>query len=61
MSKLFRPIIAFVAANALLYLGFAFIAWQLDPSQWHQDMRVIFVALGVMLGAFAALLSEGIT
>ena len=61
MTKMILSLIAFIAANMLVYLAFAFIAWELDPSQWHQDGRVIFVAFGAMLGVFSALAVKEIT
>ena len=55
MTKMFPPLVAFVAAYLLMYLAFAFIAWELDPSQWNKDGRFVFVALGAALGVVAAL------
>lgn len=55
MSKTILALVAFIAANVMVYLAFAFIAWELDPSQWHQDGRVIFVAFGAMFGVVCAL------
>jgi hypothetical protein len=50
MSKMF---FAFIAANVVVYLAFAFIAWEFDPAQWALVGRVVFVYLGVFCGAVA--------
>ena len=55
MTKLILGLLAFIAANVMVYLAFAFMAWELDPSRWHQDGRVVFVAFGAMFGVVSAL------
>jgi drug/metabolite transporter (DMT)-like permease len=52
MSKM---IFAFIAANVVVYLAFAFIVWDFDPAQWSPDGRFVFVYLGVFCGGAAAL------
>jgi predicted membrane protein len=55
MSKMILALAAFVAVNVLLYLAFAFIVWELDPSQWNPDGRLVLVVFGVVFGGLAAL------
>lgn len=59
MTKMILALVAFIAANVLLYLGFAFIAWELDPSQWSNGGRASLVVLGTFFGIFSAVVATG--
>jgi hypothetical protein len=44
----------FLSVWASMYLSVAFVQWQLDPSQWGETTRFLFVMLGFMLSICAA-------
>jgi hypothetical protein len=59
MSKMILALVAFISTNVLLYLAFAFIAWELDPSQWSNGGRAVLAALGMFLGILSAIAATG--
>lgn len=59
MKDILLALVAFVATNVLLYLGFAFIVWDFDPAQWSNGGRALFVVLGALLGMLSAVAATG--
>ena len=52
MPKFIAAIFLFVWAS--MYLSVAFVQWQLDPSEWSEATRFIFVLLGFAFSVCAA-------
>jgi hypothetical protein len=51
-----RRLIAAVALSvwASMYLSVAFVQWQLDPSEWSEGARFVFVLSGLAFSICAA-------
>jgi hypothetical protein len=56
MNKIIFAVAALITAFVMVYLAIAFIVWELDPSQWNQIVRFVFVQAGVGFGGIAAFL-----
>ena len=52
-----KSVIAFIVFNALTFLAFAFIYWELNPANWEAGVRALSVMIGSMLGALGALIA----
>jgi hypothetical protein len=50
-----RLIFVFIAANVVIYLGLAFIAWEINPANWTTGGRLLCLLYGGLFGVFAAL------
>lgn len=48
-----RLAIAFIVAALLVYFGFAFAHWALDPTSWSFDARAICASTMIISGAIA--------
>ena len=59
MSKTILALVAFIAANVMVYLAFAFIAWELDPAQWNNGGRAVLVGFGAFFGILSAVAATG--
>jgi hypothetical protein len=51
-----KSVIAFIVVNALAFLAFAFITWDINPANWEAGVRALSVIIGSMLGALGALI-----
>ena len=51
-----KSVIAFIVVNALTFLAFAFITWDINPANWEAGVRALSVIIGSMLGALGALI-----
>jgi uncharacterized membrane protein YsdA (DUF1294 family) len=51
MNKL---VIAFIVINALVFLVFAFITWEINPANWETATRTLLVWVGSLLGGLGA-------
>ena len=56
-----KAVIAFTVVNALAFLAFAFIAWDINPANWTEGTRAISVLLGSLFGALGALIAVDVT
>jgi hypothetical protein len=56
-----KSVIAFIVVNAFAFLAFAFIAWDINPANWTEDMRALGVLLGSLLGALGAIIAGDVT
>ena len=55
-----KSVFAFITSNVVLYLAFAFIAWEINPANWDAGGRALAVIFGAMFGAFSAAATNGI-
>ena len=51
-----RMIFGFIAGNVVLYLAFAFIAWEINPANWNSGGRALAVVFGATTGVLLAVL-----
>ena len=51
-----RMIFGFIAGNVVLYLAFAFIAWEINPANWNSGGRALAVVFGATTGVLLAAL-----
>jgi hypothetical protein len=51
-----RMIFGFIAGNVVLYLAFAFIAWEINPENWNSEGRALAVVFGAEVGVLLAAL-----
>jgi hypothetical protein len=49
-------IFGFIAGNVMLYLAFAFIAWEINPANWNSGGRALAVVFGATTGVLLAVL-----
>ena len=54
MSKTILVLVRFLSISVAVYLAFAFIAWEIDPSEWTTGWRAIFVTMNCLFGGLAA-------
>jgi hypothetical protein len=52
-----KSVIAFIVFNALTFLAFAFIYWELNPANWEAGVRALAVIIGSMLGSLGVMIS----
>ena len=52
-----KSVIAFIVVNALAFLAFAFITWDINPANWEAGTRTLLVTVGSLLGALGALIA----
>jgi hypothetical protein len=52
-----KAVFAFTVVNALAFLAFAFITWDINPANWTEGTRAISVLLGSLFGALGALIA----
>jgi hypothetical protein len=52
-----RMIFGFTTGNVVLYLAFAFIAWEINPANWNSGGRALAVVLGAVVGALLAVMA----
>ena len=55
-----KSVIAFIVFNALTFLAFAFIYWEINPANWEAGVRALSVIIGSMLGSLGALMAGDI-
>jgi hypothetical protein len=55
-----KSVIAFIVFNALTFLAFAFIYWELNPANWEVGVRALSVMVGSMLGSLGVMISGDI-
>jgi len=51
-----RMALGFITGNVVLYLAFAFIAWEINPANWNSGGRALAVVFGAMVGVLLAAL-----
>jgi len=51
-----RMVLGFIAGNVVLYLAFAFIAWEINPANWDSGGRALAVVFGAGVGVLLAVL-----
>jgi hypothetical protein len=51
-----RLIFVFIAANAIVFLAFAFVTWEINPANWEAGTRALSVIIGPMFGSLGALI-----
>ena len=56
-----NAVIVFTVVNALAFLAFAFIAWDINPANWTEGMRALGVLLGALFGALGVLIAGDVT
>jgi hypothetical protein len=47
-------IFGFIAGNVVLYLAFAFVAWEINPANWNSGGRALALVLGAATGILLA-------
>jgi hypothetical protein len=52
-----KSVFAFIVFNALTFLAFAFITWDINPANWEAGVRALSVTIGTMLGGLGALIA----
>jgi hypothetical protein len=52
-----KSVIAFIVVNALTFLAFAFITWDINPANWEAGTRTLLVTVGSLLGSMGALIA----
>jgi hypothetical protein len=52
-----KAVISFILFNALAFLAFAFITWEINPAYWEAETRGLSIILGSMLGSLGILIS----
>jgi hypothetical protein len=55
-----KSVIAFIVFNALTFLAFAFITWEINPANWEPITRALSVTIGGMLGGLGATIAGDI-
>ena len=56
-----KSVIAFVVVNALTFLAFAFITWDINPANWEAGTRTLLVTVGSLLGSLGAIIAGDVT
>jgi uncharacterized membrane protein YhiD involved in acid resistance len=56
-----RSVIAFIVVNALAFLAFAFITWDINPANWEAGTRTLLVTVGSLLGSLGAIIAGDVT
>lgn len=56
MKTLTRIILTFLTVSAIIFLCFAFIKADINPVNWSQSLRFVFVYLALVLGSMVSLL-----
>lgn len=54
-----RMALGFITGNVVLYLAFAFIAWEINPANWNSGGRALAVVFGAMVGVLLAVMAMG--
>jgi uncharacterized membrane protein YsdA (DUF1294 family) len=49
-----KSVIVFTVVNALTFLVFAFITWEINPANWETETRTLLVWVGSLLGGLGA-------
>ena len=55
-----KSVITFTVVNALTFLAFAFVTWEINPANWEAGVRALSVIIGSMLGSLGVMLSGDI-
>jgi hypothetical protein len=55
-----KAVIACIVFNALTFLAFAFVTWEINPANWEAGMRGMCVIIGSMLGSLGVMISGDI-
>lgn len=56
MKTLTRTILTFLTVSAIIFLCFAFIKADMNPVNWSQSLRFLFVYLALILGSVVSML-----
>jgi hypothetical protein len=52
-----KAVFVVIVFNALTFLAFAFVTWEINPANWEAGMRGMCVIIGSMLGSLGALMA----
>ena len=50
MKKVLSSTLAALAVFIVIYLVFAFVAWDINPKYWYPEVRAFFAVLGIAFG-----------
>jgi hypothetical protein len=45
-----KSVIAFITGNAVIYLVFVFVTWEINPANWSEAGRALSAIFGVLVG-----------
>jgi hypothetical protein len=52
-----KSVFAFIVVNAFAFFAFAFITWEVNPALWTEEMRMLSVLLGFVVGTLGAIMA----
>ena len=52
-----RMVFGFITGNVVLYLAFAFVAWEINPANWNSGGRALAVVFGAAVGVLLAVMA----
>jgi hypothetical protein len=52
-----KSVIAFIVVNAIVFLAFAFVTWEINPANWEVGTRALSVIIGPMFGSLGAIIA----